>query len=61
MTIIHMYIISSWRDHLQEPEDGMGGGVGWGIGGRGGWYRSSLGVPQKYNNGNIQNIWGGRG
>ena len=29
MTIMNMYIISSWREHLQESEDGMGGGVGW--------------------------------
>ena len=33
MTMIHMYIISSWREHLQEDEDGMGDGVGW-LGGR---------------------------
>ena len=23
------YIISSWGEHLQEAEDGMGDGVGW--------------------------------
>ena len=29
MTMMNMYIISSWREHLQESEDGMGAGVGW--------------------------------
>ena len=33
MTMMSMYIISSWGDHLQEAEDGMGDGVGW-LGGR---------------------------
>ena len=32
-TMMSMYIISSWREHLQEAEDGMGDGVGW-LGGR---------------------------
>ena len=30
---MNMYIISSWREHLQEADDGMGDGVGW-LGGR---------------------------
>ena len=29
MTIMNMYINSSWREHLQEAEYGMGDGVGW--------------------------------
>ena len=33
MKMMSMYIISSWREHLQEAEDGMGDGVGW-LGGR---------------------------
>ena len=33
MTMMNQYIISSWREHLQEAEDGMGDGVGW-LGGR---------------------------
>ena len=33
MTMMSMYIISSWGEHLQEAEDGMGDGVGW-LGGR---------------------------
>ena len=33
MTMISMYIIFSWGEHLQGAEDGMGGGVGW-LGGR---------------------------
>ena len=33
MTTIRRYIISSWEEHLQEAEDGMGVGVGW-LGGR---------------------------
>ena len=33
MTTINMYIISSWREHLQVAEDEMGDGVGW-LGGR---------------------------
>ena len=33
MTMMSMYIISSWGDHMLEAEDGMGGGVGW-LGGR---------------------------
>ena len=28
-TMMNMYIISSWREHLQEADDGMGDGVGW--------------------------------
>ena len=28
-TMISMYIISSWGEHLQEAKDGMGDGVGW--------------------------------
>ena len=32
-TMMSMYIISSWGEHLQEAEDGMGDGVGW-LGGR---------------------------
>ena len=32
-TRTNMYIISSWKDHLQEFEYGMGDGVGW-LGGR---------------------------
>ena len=31
MTMMNMYIISSWRNHLQEAEDGMGVG-GWVVG-----------------------------
>ena len=33
MKMMNMYIISSWRDHLQGAEYGMGDGVGW-LGGR---------------------------
>ena len=33
MKMMSMYIISSWREHLQEAEDGMGDGVEW-FGGR---------------------------
>ena len=33
MTMMNMYIIFSWRENLQEAEDGMGDGVGW-LGGR---------------------------
>ena len=33
MTMMSMYIISSWGEHLQEAEDRMGDGVGW-LGGR---------------------------
>ena len=29
MKMMSLYIISSWGEHLQEAEDGMGGGVGW--------------------------------
>ena len=29
MTMMIMYTISSWREHLQEVEDGMGDGVRW--------------------------------
>ena len=29
MKMMNIYIISSWREHLKEAEDGMGGGVGW--------------------------------
>ena len=29
MTMMCMYIISSWGEHLQEAEDEMGDGVGW--------------------------------
>ena len=29
MTMMSMYIISSWGEHLQEAEDEMGDGVGW--------------------------------
>ena len=32
MTMMNMYNISSWREHPQEAEDGMGDGVG-GLGG----------------------------
>ena len=35
MTMMNKYIVSSWREHLQEAEDGMGGGVGR-LGGR--WF-----------------------
>ena len=28
MKMMNMYIISSWREHLQEADDGMGDGVG---------------------------------
>ena len=36
MTMMSMYITSSWREHLQEDNDGMGDGVGcfggrWGV------------------------------
>ena len=27
--IMNMYIIFSWKEHLQESEDGMGDGVKW--------------------------------
>ena len=33
MAMMSMYIISSWREHLQEYEDGTGDGIGW-LGGR---------------------------
>ena len=33
MKMTNMYIIYSWRDHLQEAEDGIGDGVVW-LGGR---------------------------
>ena len=33
MTMMNMYIISSWRDHTKEADDGMGVRVGW-LGGR---------------------------
>ena len=33
MTMMNIYIISSWLDQLQEAEDGMVDGVGW-LGGR---------------------------
>ena len=33
MTMMNMYIALSWREHLQEAEDGMLDGVGW-LGGR---------------------------
>ena len=33
MTMMSMYIISSWGEHLQEAEDRMGDGVEW-LGGR---------------------------
>ena len=33
MTMMNMYIVSSWREHLQEADDGMGDGVWW-LGGR---------------------------
>ena len=33
MKTMNMYIISSWREHPQEAEDGMGDGIGW-LGGR---------------------------
>ena len=29
MTMMNIYIISSWREHLQEAYDVMGGGVRW--------------------------------
>ena len=32
-TMIDIYIISSWGEHLQEAEGGIGGGVRW-LGGR---------------------------
>ena len=36
MTMVSSYIISSWGEHLQEAEDGMGERVGgWWVGGRG--------------------------
>ena len=31
--MMSIYIISSWGEHLQEAEDGMGDGVGW-LGGK---------------------------
>ena len=33
MIMINKYNISSWREHLQEAENGMGDWVGW-LGGR---------------------------
>ena len=33
MTMMSMYIISSWGEHLQEAENGIWDGVGW-LGGR---------------------------
>ena len=33
MTMMNMYNISSWIEHLQEAKDGMGDGIGW-LGGR---------------------------
>ena len=33
MKMMSMYIISSWGEHLQESEDGIGDGVEW-LGGR---------------------------
>ena len=33
MTMMSMYTIFTWVEHLQESEDGMGDGVGW-LGGR---------------------------
>ena len=33
MPMVNIYIIYSLREHLQDAEDGMGGGVGW-LGGR---------------------------
>ena len=33
MTMMSMYILSSWGEQLQESEDIMGDGVGW-LGGR---------------------------
>ena len=33
MTMMNMYIISSWREHWKEAEYGMGYGVGW-LGGK---------------------------
>ena len=33
ITMMNMYIIYLWREHLQETEYGMGDGVGW-LGGR---------------------------
>ena len=33
MTMMNRYVMSSWVEHLQEAEDGMGDGVGW-LGGR---------------------------
>ena len=33
MTMMNMYIISSFIENLQEADDGMGDGVGW-LGGR---------------------------
>ena len=29
MTMMNTYIVSSWREHLQEADDGMGDGVWW--------------------------------
>ena len=29
ITMMNMYIIYSYREHLQEADDGMGDGVGW--------------------------------
>ena len=33
ITMTNVYIISSWKENLQEDEDGMGDGVRW----FGGW------------------------
>ena len=33
MTMMNTYIFFSWREHLQEADDGMGYGFGW-LGGR---------------------------
>ena len=33
ITMMNMYILYSYREHLQEAEDGMGDEVGW-LGGR---------------------------
>ena len=32
MTMMNMYIISSWIEHLQEAEDVMGDGIGYLVG-----------------------------
>ena len=32
MTMMNIYIISSWIEHLQEAEDGMGDGIGYLVG-----------------------------